>query len=118
MVPSGRCTASMPDTLPTVTSSTITGEFCGSVATSGNSTVMVYEPEPWPAVPGMSIEFRPPNEQPASSTAPEPSTTALRPDRNTLPRNVLRTIHPRARLVAAHLGAALEAGPRARPDPP
>jgi hypothetical protein len=31
----------MPDTLPTVTSSTITGEFCGSVATSGNSTVIL-----------------------------------------------------------------------------
>ena len=45
-VPSGRWIASIPDTLPTVTSLTITGEFCGSVATSGSSTVTVYEPEP------------------------------------------------------------------------
>ena len=30
----------MPETLPTVTSSTMTGEFCGSVATSANSTVI------------------------------------------------------------------------------
>src|ERR1700712_2627863 len=69
----------MPDTLPTVTSSTITGEFCGSVATSGSSTVIEYEPIPCPDVPGMSSEFSPPNWQPASSTTPDPSTTALRP---------------------------------------
>ncbi|CKT32488.1 Uncharacterised protein [Mycobacterium tuberculosis] len=29
----------MPATLPTVTSSTMTGEFCGNVATSAISTV-------------------------------------------------------------------------------
>ncbi|SKU61952.1 Uncharacterised protein [Mycobacteroides abscessus subsp. abscessus] len=39
--PSGFWNASIPDTLPTVTSSTMTGEFCGNVVTSGSSTVTV-----------------------------------------------------------------------------
>ena len=78
----------MPDTLPTVTSSTITGEFCGNVATSGSSTVMPNEPLPWPSVPGMSTEFRPPKAQPARSTVPVPMATAFRPARKALRRNV------------------------------
>src|ERR1700761_198616 len=69
-LPSGRCLASIPDTLPTVTSSTMTGEFCGSVATSAKSTVIEYEPGPWPAVPGRATVFNPPNWQPASSALP------------------------------------------------
>ena len=87
-VPSGRCTASMPDTLPTVTSSTITGEFCGSVATSGKLDGDGVRAAAVPAVPGMSSEFSPPNGQPASSTAPEPMATALRPDAQSLAAHV------------------------------
>src|ERR1700761_7839713 len=73
----------MPETLPTVTSSTITGEFCGRVATSAKLTVMEYEPGPWPAVPGSATEFNPPNWQPASSVLPAT---------NALPRNQMRLI--------------------------
>src|ERR1700722_18338883 len=68
----------MPETLPTVTSSTITGEFCGRVATSARLTVIEYEPGPWPAVPGSATVFNPPNWQPASSAPPAA---------NALPRN-------------------------------
>ncbi len=74
----------MPDTLPTVTSSTITGEFCGRVATSGSPTVTVYEPAPCPAVPGMFNEFNPPNWQPASSATPLPIATVRWPRWNAL----------------------------------
>src|SRR6202012_4665058 len=91
-LPSGRCLASIPDTLPTVTSSTMTGEFCGSVATSAKSTVIEYEPGPWPAVPGSATEFSPPNWQPASSALPPT---------NALPRNQIRLIvRPPARQAA------------------
>src|ERR1700726_2195510 len=76
----------MPETLPTVTSSTMTGEFCGSVATSGISTVIEYAPLPWPAVPGIAREFNPLNWQPASSALPAA---------NTLPRNQIRFIRHR-----------------------
>src|ERR1700744_311044 len=73
----------MPETLPTVTSSIMTGEFCGRVATSARSTVIEYEPGPWPAVPGSATEFNPPNWQPASSALPAA---------NALPRNQIRLI--------------------------
>src|SRR5580693_7584507 len=73
----------MPETLPTVTSSTMTGEFCGSVATSARLTVIEYEPAPWPAVPGRATEFNPPNWQPASSALPAA---------NAPPRNQIRII--------------------------
>src|ERR1700749_801380 len=73
----------MPETLPTVTSSTITGEFCGRVATSAKLTVMEYEPGPWPAVPGRATEFNPPNWQPASNALPAA---------NAPPRNQIRLI--------------------------
>lgn len=98
--PSSRCTASMPDTLPTVTSSTMTGEFCGSVVTFGSCTVIVYEPAPCPAVPGMSSELSPPNWQPANSTGSVPNAAAFRrPD-------AFRIIRP-------HLPA-----PQRGPEPP
>ena len=98
----------MPDTLPTVTSSTITGEFCGSAATSGNSTVILYEPLPWPAVPGMLIEFSPPNWQPANSTAPRGRGPACCAASSACP------LRPAAALRAAALraGAAAAAAPR------
>src|SRR3984893_2185935 len=73
----------MPETLPTVTSSIITGEFCGRVATSARSTVIEYEPGPWPAVPGRATVFNPPNWQPASSALPAA---------NAPPRNQIRLI--------------------------
>src|SRR6201995_4180078 len=73
----------MPETLPTVTSLIITGEFCGRVATSARSTVIEYEPEPWPALPGRATEFNPPNWQPAISALPAA---------NALPRNQIRLI--------------------------
>src|ERR1700753_2467562 len=76
----------MPETLPTVTSSTMTGEFCGSVATSGISTVIEYAPLPWPAVPGITREFSPLNWQPASSALPAAKA---------LPRNHIRFIRHR-----------------------
>src|ERR1700730_17444379 len=83
----------MPETLPTVTSSIITGEFCGSVATSARLTVIVYGPGPWPAVPGRATEFNPPNWQPASSALPAA---------NAPPRNQIRLIaQPLARPVRA-----------------
>src|ERR1700753_1640075 len=75
----------MPETLPTVTSSIITGELCGSVATSAKSTVIEYEPDPWPDVPGSATEFNPPNWQPASSALPAT---------NAPPRNKIRFIGP------------------------
>src|SRR4051795_12118874 len=83
----------MPDTLPTVTSSTITGEFWGSVATSGSATVILYEPEPCPDVPGMSSEFSPPNEQPASSVAPAEIATVRWTARDVKVRRGLRITH-------------------------
>src|SRR4051812_9662181 len=43
---------------------------------------MVYAPEPWPRVPGMSSEFSPPNEQPASTIAQEPNAVARNPLRH------------------------------------
>src|SRR6202453_3443400 len=73
----------MPETLPTVTSSTMTGEFCGRVATSARLTVIEYEPGPWPAVPGSATVFNPPNWQPASSALPAA---------NAQPRNQIRLI--------------------------
>src|SRR5882757_7539651 len=73
----------MPETLPTVTSSIMTGEFCGRVARSARSTVIEYEPGPWPAVPGSATEFNPPNWQPASSALPAA---------NAPPRNQIRLI--------------------------
>src|SRR5258708_35339220 len=73
----------MPETLPTVTSSTMTGEFCGRVATSARLTVIEYEPGPWPAVPGSATEFNPPNWQPASSALAAA---------NAPPRNQIRLI--------------------------
>jgi hypothetical protein len=45
---------------------------------------MLYAPLPWPSVPGMSTELRPPNAQPASSTAPEPMATVFRLARKAL----------------------------------
>src|ERR1700693_1881129 len=91
-VPSDRCTASTPETLPTVTSSIITGEFCGMDATSGTSTVMLKEPAPWPAVPGMFNEFSPPNWHPASTTTPEPRATVRTAPRLSLRCNDFRFI--------------------------
>src|ERR1700722_1248439 len=86
----------MPETLPTVTSSTITGEFCGRVATSARLTVMEYEPAPWPAVPGRATEFNPPNWQPASSALPAA---------NAPPRNQIRLIAQPLALPAGARGA-------------
>src|ERR1700730_12123478 len=86
----------MPETLPTVTSSIITGEFCGSVATSARLTVIEYEPGPWPAVPGRATEFNPPNWQPASSALP----AANAPPRNQI-RLIVQALAPPARARAA-----------------
>src|SRR5581483_3536928 len=106
-LPSGRCTADTPETLPTVTSSTITGEFCGRVATSGTSMLMLYEPAPWPAVPGMFNEFNPPIWQPASSSAPEPIASVRRQVRLSLRPSDFRVIRP---LLAGPVRQAASAG--------
>src|ERR1700749_3177359 len=84
----------MPETLPTVTSSIMPGEFCGSVATSARFTVIEYEPEPWPAVPGRATVFNPPNWQPASSAL----AAANSPPRNQI-RFIARPLAQRVRAV-------------------
>src|SRR6201989_737528 len=106
----------MPDTLPTVTSSTITGEFCGSVATSGSWTVILYAPGPCPDVPGMSSEFNPPNEHPARSAAPDEIATVRVVTRDALARtNLLIPRPPRPEAVRLAAAARVHSAPPAAP---
>src|ERR1700735_2374016 len=106
----------MPETLPTATSSIITGEFCGRVATSARSTVIEYEPGPWPAVPGRATEFNPPNWQPASSALPAanaPPRNQIRLIAQPLARPARATGAPGQRVQDPAVGR-MESGPRPR----
>src|SRR5882757_6249023 len=69
---------SIPVTLPTVTSSTRTREFCSMLSTSGICALTVYAPGPSPCTPGNGTEFSPPAPQPDTTTDTAAVSTANR----------------------------------------
>src|SRR5579875_683440 len=107
-------------TLPTTTSSIMTGEFDSMVPTLGISTWNSWAAGPRPTAPGSGSEFRPWNAHPvAVSTTHDPITSS----RRAVPKTVMTLAFPRgaacrARSEVQPQAAPQEAAARARPAGP
>src|SRR6201995_1978288 len=91
-------------TLPTTTSSILTGEFDSSVLTFAISTWYLLTPPPAPAAPGNGNEFRPWNAHPVAVT---PTQHPMASTRRTATRPVTAVALPQAAACPASWAAAV-----------